>query len=106
MLNTEFLATSLNKLNSKYGIKPFVLGDYIEQNRIDGNINSNVRRLESIPNRQEVRDDRAFCSELWYNPGRFDMRYKKPDGGSGRTSGMQFRLDMGTSTGPSGLRGY
>ena len=67
---------------------------------------SNVRRLESIPNRQEVRDDRAFCSELWYNPGRFDMRYKKPDGGSGTTSGMQFRLDMGTSTGPSGLRGF
>jgi len=67
---------------------------------------SNVRRLENIPNRQEVRDDRAFCSELWYNPGRFDMRYKKPDGGSGTTSGMQFRLDMGTSTGPSGLRGF
>tara|TARA_R100001443_G_scaffold6678_1_gene15689 strand:+ start:517 stop:2322 length:1806 start_codon:yes stop_codon:yes gene_type:complete len=67
---------------------------------------ANVRRLERIPNRDEVRDDRAFCSELWYNPGRFDMRYKKPDGGSGTTSGMQFRLDMGTSTGPSGLRGF
>tara|TARA_Y100001972_G_C7644193_1_gene323643 strand:+ start:178 stop:1989 length:1812 start_codon:yes stop_codon:yes gene_type:complete len=67
---------------------------------------SNVRRLENIPNRQEVRDDRAFCSELWYNPGRFDKTYKKPGGGTGRTSGMQFRLDMGTSTGPSGLRGF
>ena len=67
---------------------------------------SNVRRLENIPGRREVRDDRAFCSELWYNPGRFDKTYKKPDGSTGRTSGMQFRLDMGTSTGPSGLKGY
>ena len=67
---------------------------------------SNVRRLENIPGRREVRDDRAFCSELWYNPGRFDKTYKKPGGGTGRTSGMQFRLDMGTSTGPSGLRGF
>jgi len=67
---------------------------------------ANVRRLETIPKRRQVRDDRAFCSELWYNPGRFDQTYKKPDGSSGRTSGMQFRLDMGTSTGPSGLRGY
>ena len=67
---------------------------------------SNVRRLENIPGRREVRDDRAFCSELWYNPGRFDKTYKKPGGGTGRTSGMQFRLDMGTSTGPSGLKGY
>jgi len=42
---------------------------------------------------------------LWYNPGRFDQTYKKPDGSTGKTSGMQFRLDMGTSSGPSGLHG-
>jgi hypothetical protein len=85
-------------------------GVYITKKKTPGkvwfdNCRANVRRIERMPGREPVRDERAFCSELWYNPGRFDQSYKKPGGGTGRTSGMQFRLDMGTSTGPSGLKG-
>ena len=85
-------------------------GVYITNKKSPGkvwfdNCRANVRRIERLPGREPVRDERAFCSELWYNPGRFDQSYKKPGGGTGRTSGMQFRLDMGTSTGPSGLKG-
>ena len=85
-------------------------GVYITKKKTPGkvwfdNCRANVRRIERMPGREPVRDERAFCSELWYNPGRFDQSYKKPDGSTGRTSGMQFRLDMGTSTGPSGLKG-
>jgi len=85
-------------------------GVYITKKKTPGkvwfdNCRANVRRIERLPGREPVRDERAFCSELWYNPGRFDQSYKKPGGGTGRTSGMQFRLDMGTSTGPSGLKG-
>ena len=84
-------------------------GVYISKKKTPGkvwfdNCRANVRRIERMPGRRNVRDERAFCSELWYNPGRFDQTYSKPGGGTGRTSGMQFRLDMGTSTGPSGLK--
>ena len=69
------------------------------------NCRMNTRKIERLPGREPIRDERAFCSELWYNPGRFDQTYTKPGGGKGRTSGMQFRLDMGTQTGPSGVKG-
>ena len=69
------------------------------------NCRMNAMKIERLPGRKQIRDKRAFCSELWYNPGRFDQTYKKPDGSTGRTSGMQFRLDMGTSSGPSDLHG-
>jgi hypothetical protein len=108
-VNTESLKKSNDHLNDI--MQMLEKGITVSKKKTPGkvwfeNCLSNVRRLENIPGRREVRDDRAFCSELWYNPGRFDKTYKKPGGGTGRTSGMQFRLDMGTSTGPSGLKGY
>ena len=69
------------------------------------NCRMNAMKIERLPGRKQIRDKRAFCSELWYNPGRYDQTYNKPDGSTGRTSGMQFRLDMGTSSGPSSLHG-
>ena len=85
-------------------------GTFITKKKTPGsvwfnNCRMNTRKIERLPGRSPIRDERAFCSELWYNPGRFDQTYKKPDGTTGKTSGMQFRLDMGTQAGPSGLKG-
>ena len=107
-VKTESLKKSNDILNDIMRMIKF--GTFITKKKTPGkvwfdNCRANVRRIERMPGRDPIRDERAFCSELWYNPGRFDQTYKKPDGSTGRTSGMQFRLDMGTSTGPSGLKG-
>ena len=69
------------------------------------NCRMNAMKIERLPGRKQIRDKRAWCSELWYNPGRFDQTYKKPDGSTGRTSGFELRRDMGTNSGPSSLHG-
>ena len=45
--------------------------------------------------RKVVRDEGAWCAELWRNPGKYDQQYKKPDGSTGRTSGMKLRDAVG-----------
>ena len=42
-----------------------------------------------------IRDEEAWCAELWRNPGKFNKPYKKPDGTGGMTSGMKFRTAVG-----------
>ena len=64
------------------------------------NCRINTRKLTSLVTdwtgrRKPIRDERAFCSELWTNPGKFRQRYHKPDGTTGTTSGMKFRAAMG-----------
>ena len=64
------------------------------------NCRINTRKLSSLTTeftgrRKPIRDEAAFCSELWYNPGKFRQKYKKPDGSTGTTSGMKFREAMG-----------
>ena len=66
------------------------------------NCRLNTRKLTSLVTeftgrRKPIRDEAAFCSELWTNPGRFRQRYHKPDGTTGTTSGMKFRAAMGRS---------
>ena len=62
------------------------------------NCRFNARKIGRLPGRRSVRDERAWCSELWYNPGRFDQTYNKPDGTKGRTSGYELRNAVGRST--------
>ena len=66
------------------------------------NCRINTRKLSSLTTeftgrRKPIRDEAAFCSELWYNPGKFRQKYKNPDGSTGTTSGMKFRQAMGRS---------
>ena len=108
VIKTDSLKKSNDLLDDVMRMIKF--GTFIEKKKTPGkvwfnNCRINTRKIERLPGRRPIRDERAFCSELWYNPGRFDQTYKKPDGSTGRTSGMQFRLDMGTSSGPSGLHG-
>ena len=42
-----------------------------------------------------IRDEAAWCAELWRNPGKFSKPYRKPDGTTGTTSGMKFRTAVG-----------
>ena len=62
------------------------------------NCRFNARKIGRLPGRRQVRDERAWCSELWYNPGRFDQTYNKPDGSKGRTSGYELRNAVGRSS--------
>tara|TARA_Y100000310_G_scaffold19198_2_gene18814 strand:+ start:5662 stop:6786 length:1125 start_codon:yes stop_codon:yes gene_type:complete len=62
------------------------------------NCRFNARKIGRLPGRRQVRDERAWCSELWYNPGRFDQTYNKPDGTKGRTSGFELRNAVGRSS--------
>jgi len=48
--------------------------------------------------RGTIRDNRAWCSELWYNPGRFSQSYNKPDGSKGRTDGYKLRRMVGDAS--------
>jgi hypothetical protein len=66
------------------------------------NCRLNTRKLSRLTTeftgaRKPIRDEAAFCAELWRNPGKFRQRYKKPDGTTGYTSGMKFRTAMGRS---------
>jgi hypothetical protein len=66
------------------------------------NCRLNTRKLATLTTeftgrRKPIRDEAAFCSELWTNPGKFRQRYNKPDGSTGTTSGMKFRAAMGRS---------
>ena len=66
------------------------------------NCRLNARKLSTLTTeftgrRKPIRDEAAFCSELWSNPGKFRQRYNKPDGSTGTTSGMKFRAAMGRS---------
>jgi len=45
--------------------------------------------------RSIIRNERAWCAELWKNPGLFSKPYKKPDGTTGVTDGMKFRTAVG-----------
>ena len=45
--------------------------------------------------RNVIRDEAAWCAELWRNPGKFSKPYKKPDGGGGMTSGFKLRDAVG-----------
>ena len=108
IIKTDSLKKSNDLLDDVMRLIKF--GTLIEKKKTPGsvwfnNCRFNARKIERLPGRKQIRDKRAFCSELWYNPGRFDQTYKKPDGSTGRTSGMQFRLDMGTQGGPSSLKG-
>jgi hypothetical protein len=108
VIKTDSLKKSNDLLDDVMRMIKF--GTFIEKKKTPGavwfnNCRMNAMKIERLPGRKQIRDKRAFCSELWYNPGRFDQTYKKPDGSTGKTSGMQFRLDMGTSSGPSGLHG-
>ena len=108
VIKTDSLKKSNDLLDDVMRMIKF--GTFIEKKKTPGkvwfnNCRINTRKIERLPGRRPIRDERAFCSELWYNPGRLDQTYKKPDGSTVRTSGMQFRLDMGTSSGPSGLHG-
>ena len=108
VIKTDSLKKSNDLLDDVMRMIKF--GTFIEKKKPPGavwfnNCRMNAMKIERLPGRKQIRDKRAFCSELWYNPGRFDQTYKKPDGSTGRTSGMQFRLDMGTSSGPSSLHG-
>ena len=107
VVKTQSLIKSNDLLNDIMRMIKF--GTFITKKKTPGsvwfdNCRMNTRKIERLPGRSPIRDERAFCSELWYNPGRFDQTYTKPGGGKGRTSGMQFRLDMGTQTGPSSLK--
>ena len=42
-----------------------------------------------------IRNEAAWCAELWRNPGKYDQQFKKPDGTTGRTSGMKLRDAVG-----------
>ena len=45
-----------------------------------------------------IRNEGAWCAELWRNPGKFSKPYKKPDGGGGMTSGTKLRDAVGRAT--------
>jgi len=45
--------------------------------------------------RNVIRDESAWCAELYRNPGKFSKPYKKPDGGGGMTSGFKLRDAVG-----------
>jgi hypothetical protein len=45
--------------------------------------------------RKIIRDEAAWCAELWRNPGKFSKPFKRPDGTSGTTNGMKLRNAVG-----------
>ena len=45
--------------------------------------------------RKIIRDEGAWCAELWRNPGKYSKPYKRPDGSTGTTSGMKLRTAVG-----------
>ena len=45
-----------------------------------------------------IRDEGAWCAELWRNPGKFSKPFKRPDGTSGMTSGHKFRTAVGRAS--------
>jgi len=48
--------------------------------------------------RKIIRNERAWCAELWRNPGKFSKPFKRPDGTSGMTSGTKLRTAVGSAT--------
>jgi len=45
-----------------------------------------------------IRDEGAWCAELWRNPGKFSKPFKRPDGTSGMTSGFKLRDAVGRAS--------
>ena len=45
--------------------------------------------------RKIIRDEDAWCAELWRNPGKFSKPFKRPDGSTGVTSGSKLRTAVG-----------
>jgi hypothetical protein len=45
--------------------------------------------------RKIIRDEGAWCAELWRNPGTFSKPYKRPDGTGGVTNGRKLRDAVG-----------
>ena len=45
--------------------------------------------------RKIIRDESAWCAELWRNPNKYSKPYKKPDGSGGMTSGTKLRDAVG-----------
>ena len=45
--------------------------------------------------RNVIRDEGAWCAELWRNPAAYSKPYKRPDGTSGVTSGFKLRDAVG-----------
>ena len=45
--------------------------------------------------RKIIRDEGAWCAELWRNPGKYSKPFKRPDGSTGTTSGMKLRTAVG-----------
>ena len=48
--------------------------------------------------RKIIRDEAAWCAELWRNPGKYSKPFKRPDGTSGMTSGHKFRAAVGRAS--------
>jgi len=42
-----------------------------------------------------IRDEGAWCAELWRNPGKFSKPFKRPDGSTGTTNGSKLRTAVG-----------
>ena len=67
------------------------------------NCRLNARKIsgtydEFAGKRRRIRDERAWCAELWHNPGRYSQTYNKPDGTKGRTDGFKLRTAIGKPT--------
>ena len=45
--------------------------------------------------RTVIRDEGAWCANLWRNPGEYSKPFKRPDGTSGMTSGFKLRTAVG-----------
>ena len=45
--------------------------------------------------RKIIRDEGAWCAELWRNPGKYSKPFKRPDGSTGVTSGSKLRTAVG-----------
>ena len=45
--------------------------------------------------RKIIRDEGAWCANLWRNPGDYSKPYKRPDGSTGVTSGFKLRTAVG-----------
>jgi len=45
--------------------------------------------------RKIIRNEGAWCAELWRNPGKYSKPFKRPDGSTGTTSGMKLRTAVG-----------
>jgi hypothetical protein len=66
------------------------------------NCKINARKIsndytEFTGDRRRIRNQAAWCAELWYNPGKYSQTYNKPDGTKGRTDGYKLRRKIGLS---------